>query len=97
MGMFTLTADGSSTAFTAHPGEVVLQAAGTFGSGTLTVEKQLSDDSTWQAFEDGAFTSGPISQIITLAPGQPIRVTLAGATSPSITGEILSVTGSSGF
>ena len=77
----TLTSDGSTAALQ-FEGEGTINAAGTFGGGTLTVETSYDDGTTWVAETDGAFTvngtlgfkSGPCY----------LRTTLSGATTPNI-------------
>jgi hypothetical protein len=80
----TLTTNTSTAWTSAHDGNVFIQAVGTFGGGTLTVEIQLPDGTTTQAVEDGAFTAGPVSQSLRVPNEMPVRLTLAGATNPSI-------------
>ena len=72
--MQTTLSTNTSTAWQSdHAGTVFLQAVGTFGSGTLTVEVQLEDGSTTQAVQDGSFTSGPVSKIIEIPRHMPVR------------------------
>ena len=55
--------------------------AGTFGGGTATVEITL-DGSNWVAYPGGAKTSPDVVEI--QGPIKAARVTLAGATTPSL-------------
>ncbi len=67
-----------------HNGVVFLQASGTFGGGTLTVEVLLDDGSTAQTMADGSFTSGPVSKLINVPRGRGVRLTLAGSSGASV-------------
>jgi len=72
--MQTTLSTNTSTAWQSdHAGTVFLQAVGTFGGGTLTVEVQLEDGSTTQAVQDGSFTSGPVSKIIEIPRHMPVQ------------------------
>lgn len=84
----TLSTNASTEWYTAHEGHVFVQAAGTWGSGTLTVEVRLEDGSTVQALEEGAFTSGPISKHVTVPRGIPIRLKLSGSSGASIVTQV---------
>lgn len=81
----TLTANGSGEPVWIS-GEFLLVAAGTWDSGTLTVEIK-SRDGTWSALNaDTAHTSDATGQALYKVPGtHEVRATLAGAVSaPSI-------------
>lgn len=80
----TLSTNTSTEWHTRHDGHVFVQAVGTFGGGTLTVEVRLEDGSTVHAVEDGAFTSGPVSQHLTIPREMPVRLTLSGSSGASI-------------
>ena len=83
--MQTSLSTNTSTAWQSdHAGTVFVQAVGTFGSGTLTVEVQLEDGTTAQAIEDGSFTSGPVSKILEVPRHMPVRLTLSGSSGASI-------------
>ena len=83
--MQTTLSTNTSTAWQSdHAGTVFVQAVGTFGSGTLTVEVQLEDGTTAQAIEDGSFTSGPVSKILEVPRHMPVRLTLSGSSGASI-------------
>lgn len=84
----TLTTNTSTEWLTNHEGHVFVQAAGTWGSGTLTVEVRLEDGSTVQSIQDGSFTSGPISKHVTVPRGIPIRLTLSGSSGASIVTQV---------
>ena len=88
--MFLLTTNASTDAFTDHNGIVAIQFNGTFDSGTMTVQVKVPDASdTWQAMEDGAYTSGPVSRTAYVGSRVPVRITLSGAgASASIAGTI---------
>ena len=83
--MQTTLSTNTSTAWQSdHAGTVFVQAVGTFGGGTLTVEVQLEDGTTAQAIQDGSFTSGPVSQILEVPRHMPVRLTLSGSSGASI-------------
>ena len=79
----TLSADGSTAGVRLQSVTVVqFEADGTFGGGTLTPELQ-SGESTWAAINSETLTSdGFINAEI--PRGSVVRLTLSGATSPSI-------------
>lgn len=85
----TLSSNTSTEWFYNHGGSVFAQASGTFGSGTLTLECLLTGGSVTHTLEDGSFTSGPVSKVVTLGPGVPVRFTLAGSSGASIVTELL--------
>jgi len=83
----TLTANGSSSIHVVATNQEVLNGAflhldGTFGGGTVQVEFYGADD-TWHDLAEGSFTSTASEQLI-IANGIKIRLTLSGATSPSL-------------
>ncbi len=83
--MQTTLSTNTSTAWQSdHAGTVFVQAVGTFGGGTLTVEVQLEDGTTAQAIQDGSFTSGPVSKILEVPRHMPVRLTLSGSSGASI-------------
>lgn len=84
----TLTTNTSTSWVTDHNGSAFMQAVGTWGGGTLTIEIQLIDGSTVQALEGGAFTSGPVSKIVKAPRGTPVRFTLSGSSGASIVTQI---------
>lgn len=83
---FTLSANGSTAWYSTQVGEVGFQFAGTFGGGTMKLQIMLSDGSTVQDVQDASYTSGPVSKVYLGAPGMLVRLTLSGATTPSIVG-----------
>lgn len=84
----TLTTNTSTNWYSAHDGKLSLQAAGTFGGGTLAAEIMLEDGSTVQAIQDGSFTAGPVSKLLQLPPNTPVRLTLSGSSGASIVTQI---------
>ena len=83
--MQTTLSTNTSTAWTsAHDGNVFIQAVGTFGGGTLTVEIMLPDGTTTQAVEDGSWTAGLVSQTLSVPNEMPVRLTLSGSSGASI-------------
>lgn len=85
---FTITEDGSTEEFVAHEGSAFLQMDGDFGGGTLTLEIKVLGTDNWQPFEDGDWTAGPVSRLLSAPPGQPLRLTMDGATDPDVSGFI---------
>lgn len=81
----TLTTNTSTSELSAHNGAIWLHLSGTFGSGTATLEYKLPGTSTWVAYEGGAFTVGPVNRVVSAPAESPVRVTLSGATNPSLT------------
>lgn len=81
----TLTSDGNTEIATEPGKDYVFSAAGTFGSGTLTL--QWSDGANWVTFQD---SSGNIAltaaggRLVT-APARKVRLALSGSSLPSIT------------
>lgn len=77
-------ADGNSTTFTAARGVVQLTIKGTFGSGTVKLQRQVDDSSTpvWVDFDTGSFTSAVIRNVE--VPAGPLRLNLSGSTAPSL-------------
>jgi hypothetical protein len=88
MASGTLTTNTSTTWHDLEYGKGRVVLTGTFGGGTAQVETRLASGSAVN-IPDGAVTS---SDIFTIDLGAPaaIRVTLAGATAPSLTWEITS-------
>lgn len=89
---FANLAANGSTAALELPGDVndidvyLSDAAATFGGGTLTLYTSFDGGTTWVAVTSGAWTSGTGLLAAALRGyGKYIRLTLAGATSPSLT------------
>lgn len=83
----TLAADGDGTAHLVSSNDdvvsgVFLHTNGTWGGGTLIVEFE-SDDGTWRSLVDASFTADTSKQII-VPNGLNVRVSLSGATTPSL-------------
>lgn len=72
--------DNGTTSIAIEPGEFAVQAAGTWGSGTLSI--QWNDGTSAAEFPNGSFTDNG-GLIIGSAVSQ-IDLVLSGATSPSI-------------
>lgn len=79
----TLTADGSTLFYRAiRDGECIIEAEGTWGSGTVT-PKTKSYDGTAITYGDKTLTAdGAI--VVTLKRGQEIGAALTGSSSPSL-------------
>lgn len=80
----TLSANGSTATLSVQVTALFLQLSGTFGGGTAVVEYKPLGSSTWYAVEGASFTSGPVSRVLSLPISAVARVTLSGATSPSL-------------
>lgn len=72
-------------------GPCVFHAAGTWGSGTITLKFLSDDKTTWKNYVTAtALTSDATGQVLIDLPsdaGTILRATLAGATTPSLTWE----------
>ena len=78
-----LTADGSTEWVLTETTGYQMEAVGTFGGGTVTVEKLAVDQTSAITLDDKTLTSeGAIN--IEAPRGVKIRATLSGATSPDI-------------
>jgi len=79
----TLSADGS-TAEVTTVGPVFLSLSGTFGGGTVAIERKGTDD-TWRSIAGASYTSG-VDKVLNFAPKgvNKLRATLSGATTPSL-------------
>ncbi len=85
--VFTITTAAPTTAgFVINTKSMSLQAAGTFGSGTLKLQIYVDALSSpgWQDMESGSWTSGPVSKECTTVPGQLYRLTLSGSSGATI-------------
>lgn len=78
------TADGSGTAFDWDGGWGVLNAQGTFGGGTLKLEFSEDSGSTWTALPADTQLTAAGSAAFLAGVGASLRITLAGATNPTI-------------
>ena len=85
--MTTLSANGS-TEWVPVKGPTHLHLSGNFGGGTATLEFKDSSD-TARAIANGAFSTAT-DKLVSLGFNTEVRVTLSGATSPSLIVEILS-------
>ena len=61
--------------------QVNVGCSGTFGGGTATIEISLDHGATWVS--SGITMTAPGSKVLT-APATQVRVTLSGATAPSV-------------
>lgn len=78
----TLSADGNTSSVTCD-GNIAIQAAGTWGSGTLTW--YLSDGAAWRAIPGSETTAdGSMMLAYPIRVSTTVRGTLAGSTTPSI-------------
>ena len=85
MSAGVLTADGQTEVHICS-GATHLSVDGTFGSGTITVQKRV-EDSWFTLYDNGTaitFTAAD-DAALGMAIGDPLRLSLAGSTSPSIT------------
>lgn len=81
---YLFEANGNSPFFFYGGDKATFELAGTFGSGTITMQASLNGD-TWVADPDYSATSETFDSFVsTLAKGTKLRFVLAGATSPSI-------------
>lgn len=81
----TLSANGSTDVGVAIGTEFTVAASGTFGSGTITVNYRAG--SSWVTFasgETGTATSAFERVFENVGDIDTVRITLAGATSPSV-------------
>lgn len=83
------TATGTAKRLSA--GEYVFSASGTFGGGTVSLDYRPESGADWVPLTDLALT-GAGAALIKLAKGE-VRVTITGATGPSIDADIGSVEG----
>lgn len=82
--MITLTTAAPTAVIKLFPGhQYLLEAIGTFGSGTLTLERTFNN-STYYALTDTAITVSTIAKVITAGPGD-YRLNLTDSTAASIT------------
>lgn len=77
----TLTADGNTTSVFHRGGQVVFEASGTFGSGTMTPQFKPDGGSTFYPVGT-ALTAAGVSSV-NLTAGS-LRFALTGSTGPSI-------------
>lgn len=89
-GGAAIAANGSSRPMEFLGGAGTLFVTGTFGGGTATLEILAPDGVTWLTVGAGTTLTTAGAAGFT-APVRPIRVTLAGATAPSIQAWVLSV------
>lgn len=87
----TLSADGASAAVLCEGRTVYqIEAVGTFGGGTITPEKLARDQSTWIVLGESTLTAdGAIN--VEVPRNSQIRVSLSGATTPSIVTHIVPI------
>ena len=90
----TLAADGEGSEHLVSSNEseiggLFLHTNGTWGGGTLVVQFE-SDDGTRRAITDASFTADTSKQIM-VPNGLNVRVSLSGATSPSLFYQISSM------
>ncbi len=79
------SADGNgATTQIAHTKPLELEAVGTFGSGTVTLEQLANDGSTWYEVGGVSITADGSVGVLRLAHGS-YRAVLAGSTTPSLT------------
>ena len=78
----TLTANGSTPVW--YPSQMqTVVADGTFDGGTLKAELTPDNGTTYQDISDGSLTEDGHFNV-TVGKGMGVRMTLSGATSPSI-------------
>lgn len=83
----TLTSNTSGDWVDLPEGDALLILDGGFGGGTAIVEVQQSDEETAQAVTDASWTADVVRRL-SFGGGCRIRVTLSGATTPSLVWEI---------
>ena len=76
--------DNGSTTETAVVGRVFLSLSGTFGGGTVAIERR-GTDGTWRALATASYTSA-VEKVLRFPPNSvnKLRATLSGATSPTL-------------
>ena len=62
-----------------------LEAVGTFGSGTVTLEQLGNDGATWYAISGVSISADGTAGVLRLAPQCTFRAVLSGSTSPDLT------------
>lgn len=79
----TLTADGSTTYYRAQKdGECIIEAEGTWGSGTITPKTKSYDGTAITYGSETLTADGCI--VVVLKQGQEIGATLSGSTNPAL-------------
>ena len=78
----TITADGSYELNTRFSREHLLTFKGSFGGGTLTMTAYNDASAAYESVDGGSWTAA--DEVTFTAPSGSIRLTLAGATAPSI-------------
>lgn len=79
----TLAADGASTAVDAS-GDIAISGVDDFGGGTLTAQISPDDGVTYFNVPDSAMVAATPSVIISVPVGSKLRVSLVGATIPTL-------------
>lgn len=79
----TIVADGNSPSIMWPGGDGAFTAVGTFGGGTVTLQMQAPDSSTWLSLGSGtALTASGVSGFS--APQCLLRIAVSGSTTPSL-------------
>lgn len=81
----TTTIEGAVTLY--GKGRGALDLAGSFGGGTVKIEKALPDG-TWVDISDGGYTSEVLGYTFDFGGCTPVRIKMENATSPSMTWSI---------
>ena len=87
MAQTTITVDGTTTFPTTVGKQYAFKAAGTFGSGTLSL--QWTDGTNDVEYPDGSFTADGAVEFLALS--SPTKAVLSGATTPSIIIDVIPV------
>ncbi len=88
------TQDGSSQEFQGKTGDIKVRIIGDFGGGSVALEQQSVEDSTWSAVYDNTTAiawAAPDDSILSLGKIDNYRLTLSGSTAPDLEYTISSV------
>lgn len=82
MATQTITADGDY--YFQADGNTHIHVEGTFGGGTVQVKLLADDGTTYLTLPDDSYTAN-FSKVFEFGGGRTVRLTLSGATTPSLT------------
>jgi hypothetical protein len=85
----TFSADGNGASAYLSGGTYSLQAFGTFGGGTFKLQRLLGDGTTYLDVSGASFTAN--GQATVQVPPGAYRMTLTGATGPSLKAQITNI------
>lgn len=90
---FTASGNGTGQAVNAS-NPLQFEARGTFGGGTVTLESSLDGGTSWFPVSGVSLTAaGRANQLIYASWGEVFRAVLTGATSPTVTAQLVEVMG----